>query len=448
MPPEARWLAGGGGVAGLGLVLEEPGGGAVAYGLALVLVLASAGATPPVGPAWIWPVFLVLATGLGGLGAALWPGDPAVIASVLLLQAGAGLAAASRPVAVAGAAAIAGAVVVASWPSGQVGAWLVAPVAGLGLAGTLAALLDAMAQQGLHVAEPAPAHLGMTRVELEQAQRELVDVTSQLHREAHQRRQAEAQALAALKARTAFLSVMSHELRTPLNQIIGYSELLLEEMADGSPDDAAGDVERIHYASLNLLEMVTNVLDLSKIEAGTMAVAVETFEVAELVENLVQSFATQAHQGGNVIRVRCPEGLAPARTDRTKLRTVLANLISNACKFTKKGTIRVAVSETPEGGTHSLVVEVSDTGIGIPPEEIDRLFAAFVQADGSTTRRHDGSGLGLTLAHHFCAMLGGEITVESTPDVGSTFRVRVPREFVDPRRAGHVLTSMASPAAR
>jgi signal transduction histidine kinase len=149
-----------------------------------------------------------------------------------------------------------------------------------------------------------------------------------------------------------------------------------------------------------------------------------------------------------VIRVRCPEGLAPARTDRTKLRTVLANLLSNACKFTRKGTIRVAVSQTTEGGTPSLVVEVSDTGIGIRPEEIDRLFAAFVQADGSTTRRHDGSGLGLTLAHHFCAMLGGEITVESTPGVGSCFRVRVPREFLDPRRAGHVLSSMATAPPR
>ena len=265
-------------------------------------------------------------------------------------------------------------------------------------------------------------------------------MTSQLRRESKQRREAEAQALSALKTRAAFLAAMSHELRTPLHQIIGYSELLLEEIADEAPT-AAEDVRRIHLASLNLLEMIANVLDLAKIEAGTMVVATEPFAVGELIENLAQEFASQARQRGNVIRVRCPAELPPLHSDRTKLRAVLASLLSNACKFTRDGTIRVAVASVQLAGAAALEVEVSDTGIGMPPGDTVRLFAAFVQADGSSTRRHDGSGLGLAIAHHFCTMLGGEITVESRPGVGSTFRVRVPREFVDPRMAGHILSS-------
>ena len=121
---------------------------------------------------------------------------------------------------------------------------------------------------------------------------------------------------------------------------------------------------------------------------------------------------------------------------------MLASLLSNACKFTRDGTIRVAVTGVVHRGAAALQVEVSDTGVGMPAGDIERLFTAFVQADGSSTRRHDGSGLGLAIAHHFCGMLGGEISVESTPGVGTVFRVRVPREFVDPRRAGHILSSM------
>jgi len=282
---------------------------------------------------------------------------------------------------------------------------------------------------------------GSSRARQVRLERELAAVSEQLRRESRMRREAEAQALSALKTRAAFLAAMSHELRTPLHQIIGYSELLLEEIADEAPT-AAEDVRRIHLASLNLLEMIANVLDLAKIEAGTQAVAVEPFALAELIENLVHEFAGAAQQRGNVIRVRCPEGLPPLHSDRTKLRAVLASLLSNACKFTRDGTIRVAVAGVVHRGAAALQVEVSDTGVGMPAGDIERLFTAFVQADGSSTRRHDGSGLGLAIAHHFCGMLGGEISVESAPGVGTVFRVRVPREFVDPRRAGHILSSM------
>ncbi len=446
LPDEVRWLLAAGAAAVAGLVLVSPDAVALGYGAALLGVLATTGVVSATSrPRWVRPGFVVVVAGLAALGAARWGGSGALVAALLPSQVAAALASSSRRSALAGAAAVGGAAIGAAWFVGALGFWAVTPVVGVAVAGVVSRLLDVVARLELRAAAPASTHDSEARLRLEHAQRDLADATRELHREAKQRRQAEAQALAALKTRTSFLSVMSHELRTPLNQIIGFSELLLEELSDGAAGDIAGDVQRIHFASQNLLEMITNVLDLAKIEAGTMAVSVEDVDVAELVENVVQSFAMQAHQRNNVIRVRCPNDLPRLHSDRTKLRTVLANLLSNACKFTRAGTIRVAVSVSGQGAS-SLIVEISDTGIGIVPEQIDHLFAAFVQIDGSTTRRHDGSGLGLALAHHFCALLGGEITVESTPGVGSLFRVRVPREFVDPRRAGHVLTSMATSA--
>jgi signal transduction histidine kinase len=446
MPAETRWLAAGGLATALGLLATDPRPATVGYALALVITMIGSGAPlRPGAPGHAWSVFLAVAAGLAALAPALWSEPTLVLAAAVPLQAAAGLAAPSRLAALCGALLIGGAAVTVAL-LGEVppGAWTLVLIAGVAMAGTSAQLLDALAAAQGRTSAPPKGAVGQTRIQLDRAQHDLAVVTSQLRRESKQRKHAEAQALAALKTRTAFLGVMSHELRTPLNQIIGYSELLLEEIADGAPDDAAADVQRIHLASLNLLEMISNVLDLSKIEAGTLAVTVEPVELPELIENLAQSFATQASQRGNVIRVRVPDDLPLLRSDRTKLRTVLANLLSNACKFTRDGTIRIAVSQLQHAGTPSLLIEVSDTGIGIPPEQIDRLFAAFVQADGSSTRRHDGSGLGLAIAHHFCALLGGEISVESTPGEGSNFRVRVPREFVDARRAGHVLTSMAS----
>ncbi len=456
VPAEARWLAAGGLAAGAALVTVDPAPAAVGLAVAVVLTLAgSGGGLQPWRPPRAWPIFIAVATLLAGVAAARWGAEAPAYALIVLLQAAAGLAAPSRRAALGGGLAIA-VVVMTAGPAAHVLALapdassslsLAATVAsglaslvGVALAAAAAQLLDALAKQGT---SPAPPRLGDTRLRLGKAQRDLAAVTSQLRRESRQRRQAEAQAQAAARTRAAFLGIMSHELRTPLNQIIGYSELLLDEIHEGAPDDAAADVGRIHAASLNLLEMINNVLDLSKLEAGTMTLTLESFDVAELVENVVQGFAAPAHRHGNVIRVRCPADLPPLRSDRPKLRTILANLLSNACKFTRDGTIRIAVEAVDHLGVPSLRVEVSDTGIGIPPDQIDRLFAAFVQADGSSTRRHDGSGLGLAIVHDFCALLGGEIAVTSAPGTGSCFVVRVPREFVDPRRAGHVLTSLA-----
>ena len=437
----ARLLAVGGVAAALGLVAHEPGVLTAAHGVGLLLSLGLAVLALRRGLAAMVPMhvaMLIVATAVAGLGGACWGGAAALWVGVLLQQSAAGLLAPSLPAALTGAALIGGAAAVgAAWSGSSLAVWA-GPLAGIAVAGAQARLLDALAR-----AQPRAAtspRIGQTRAQLVRAERELAVMTSQLRRESKQRREAEAQALSALKTRAAFLAAMSHELRTPLHQIIGYSELLLEEIADEAPT-AAEDVRRIHLASLNLLEMIANVLDLAKIEAGTMVVATEPFAVGELIENLAQEFAGQARQRGNVIRVRCPAELPPLHSDRTKLRTVLASLLSNACKFTRDGTIRVAVASVQLAGAAALEVEVSDTGIGMPPGDTVRLFAAFVQADGSSTRRHDGSGLGLAIAHHFCTMLGGEITVESRPGVGSTFRVRVPREFVDPRLAGHILSS-------
>ena len=407
VPAEARWLAAGGLALAVGLTAIDPRPVTLLYGAAVAVTLAgSGGGVQPWRPRRAWPIFLAVAAALAGGGAALWGGHAPALAAVLLLQAAAGLAAPSRRAALGGALGIGLAAAAAGHLARTLplGASSLALLVGVALAAAAAQLLDALARRA--DADPPPRPLGETRIQLGQAQRDLALVTSQLRRESRQRHQAEAQALAAAKTRAAFLGIMSHELRTPLNQIIGYSELLLEEIHAGAGDDAAADIERIHFASLNLLEMITNVLDLSKIEAGTLALGLETFDVGALVETVVQSFAAPAGQRGNVIRVRCPEDLPPLRSDRTKLRTIVANLVSNACKFTRAGTIRVVVAAVEHRGVPSLQIAVADTGIGIPPELIDGLFAAFVQADGSPTRRHDGSGLGLAIAHNFCAMLG------------------------------------------
>lgn len=447
-PAPARSLAGAGGLVAAALATRGPAGLALAAALLVVLALAGVTMTSRT-PRPAWRVFVGLVVGLAAAAGALHGADPAALAVVLLLQAAAGLAGPSRPTAVAGALAAGLAAAGAAWWFGAAapGVWWLVPAAGVAFAGVTAQLLDTQArlERRMSSAPPAPA-VGQTRAQLAQVQRDLDILTSQLRRESKQRRQAESQALEAIHTRNAFLAIMSHELRTPLHQIIGYSELLLEELEDGEPaGSAAQDIGRIHFASLNLLEMISNVLDLSKIEAGTTAISAEPVDPVELVEGLVQSFASAALRRGNTLRVRCPEGLGPLRTDRTKLRTILANFLSNACKFTQGGTIRLAVTPRDVAGAPWLEFEVSDTGIGIQPEQIERLFAPFVQADGGVTRRHDGSGLGLAIARHFCVMIGGEISVDSTPGAGSSFRVRVPRDYVDPRHAGHILTSLAAP---
>lgn len=276
--------------------------------------------------------------------------------------------------------------------------------------------------------------------ELDRARAEAMAARQALIQGSEIRRLAELQALEALRTKDAFLARMSHELRTPLNQILGYSEILLEESEDADAAQIRGDVERIHIAGRNLLEILDNTLDLSSIEAGKQQVQMEDVPLYDFLQELVDSTAAAARQRGNTVRLRCAKDIGTLRTDRVKLRKILGALLSNACKFTENGTVRVAVHRDPM----MMRFEVTDTGVGIAQEALGRLFEPFYQADDSTTRRHDGAGLGLTLCKHLTTMLGGEIGVDSEPGKGSTFTLQLPHEFKSPRAAGIVFMSISS----
>jgi signal transduction histidine kinase/DNA-binding response OmpR family regulator len=223
--------------------------------------------------------------------------------------------------------------------------------------------------------------------------------------------------VAASQHKSAFLANMSHELRTPLNAIIGYSEMLHETAAEEGREDFLPDLERIGQAGRHLLALINDILDLSKIEAGKMEVYLEEVDLAELLEEVRAIAEPLAAQNANRLDIRRPAELGTLRTDRTKLKQSLLNLLSNAGKFTHDGRISLAV----ERSESAVSFAVADTGIGMNEEQLGRLFQAFSQADAATTRRYGGTGLGLAITKRFCEMLGGRITVASAPGKGSTF---------------------------
>jgi GAF domain-containing protein/DNA-binding response OmpR family regulator len=232
----------------------------------------------------------------------------------------------------------------------------------------------------------------------------------------------------ASRHKSEFLANMSHELRTPLNAIIGYSEMLQEEAQDQHAEAFVPDLERIHAAGKHLLELINAVLDLSKIEAGKMDLYLETFEVAPLVRDVAAVLQPLAEKNANRLEVRCAPDVGAMRADLTKLRQALFNLLSNACKFTERGVVSLTATREPATGGDTIVLEVRDTGIGLTPEQMTRLFQEFAQADATTTRRYGGTGLGLALSRRLCRMMGGDITVASEPGRGSTFTIRLPAE--------------------
>ncbi len=234
-------------------------------------------------------------------------------------------------------------------------------------------------------------------------------------------------ALQASDAKSRFLANMSHELRTPLNAIIGYSEMLIEESDDPESEE---DLQRIESAGRHLLALISDILDLSKIEAGQMMLEIDAVEIERVVQQVADAIRPAIRRNANRLVLDIEE-LPRVLTDRTRCYQVLLNLASNAAKFTENGTVTIEVRSQPHDW---FVVSVRDTGIGISPQELDRLFERFVQADTSTTRKYGGTGLGLVLSRRFTEMLGGELTVESTPGVGSTFHVRLP--CIAPTRTG------------
>ncbi len=228
-------------------------------------------------------------------------------------------------------------------------------------------------------------------------------------------------------AKSQFLANMSHELRTPLNAIIGYSEMLHEEAEEIGQAEFVSDLEKIHGAGRHLLSLINDVLDLSKIEAGKMELSVESFDVDGTVEDVVATARPLVEKNGNTFAVEADDGLGHMETDRTRMRQILLNLLSNAAKFTDQGTITLRVQRMGNSNRiDDLVFAVRDSGIGMTPQQMDRVFDAFTQAESSTASKYGGTGLGLPISRKFCQMMGGDISVTSEPGRGSTFTVRLP----------------------
>ncbi len=236
----------------------------------------------------------------------------------------------------------------------------------------------------------------------------------------------------ASRAKSKFLANMSHELRTPLNAIIGYSELLQEESGDLGYAELIPDLEKIRTAGKHLLALISDILDISKIEAGKMPLDIEGFNVQAMIDEVVTTIHPLMEKNGNELNVQCAASLGIMRADQTKVRQILFNLLNNAAKFTEDGKITLAVTrELNMQSGFWFRFRVSDTGIGMTAEQMQYLFQAFAQGDSSITRKYGGTGLGLAISFHFCRMMGGEIEVESKGGTGSTFTVWLPAEVAE-----------------
>ena len=247
------------------------------------------------------------------------------------------------------------------------------------------------------------------------------------------------------KAKSAFLANMSHELRTPMNAIIGYSEILIEECEEMEPDEIEQDLEKILSSAKHLLGLINDVLDLSKVEAGKMSIYLEPVLLRGFINDVIVTLKPLADKNNNKLVVDV-EGLDEdcVSTDATKLKQIILNLASNACKFTREGVVSISLRLEGDSKTKCLVVAIHDSGIGMTEQQMNRLFEDFSQADVSTTREYGGTGLGLSLSRRFCRIMGGDITVESIKDEGSTFTVTLPVEAVNNSYAGSLPNKISS----
>lgn len=240
-----------------------------------------------------------------------------------------------------------------------------------------------------------------------------------------------ADAEAANRAKSEFLTTMTHELRTPLNAVIGYAEIISEDMeAENQPQHAA-DANRIASSARHLLGLIDQILQLSMLETGRAELDVSEFNVRHLVEDATAAISVAAKERGNRLATRVAAEVALARTDRGKLSLCLGHLLSNAAKFTHNGLIAVSVEREHVNGREWMRIAVSDTGVGMKPEQVAHAFQAFTQLDGTTTREHGGMGLGLSFTQRTAQLLGGSVSAESELGKGSTFTLRLPLRLGD-----------------
>jgi signal transduction histidine kinase/CheY-like chemotaxis protein/HAMP domain-containing protein len=236
------------------------------------------------------------------------------------------------------------------------------------------------------------------------------------------------------RTKSQFLANMSHELRTPLNAIIGYSEILQEDATDNGQEQLIPDLKKIEGAGRHLLGLINDILDLSKVEAGKMDVFIEDVDISSLLDEVKSIITPLVAKNGNTLDLRLGENLGNMRTDRTKVKQCLLNVLSNASKFTKDGKLTVEVLRL-ETDRATIQMKISDTGIGMSEEQLGRLFQAFSQADASTTKKFGGTGLGLAITRHFCRLLGGDISAASRVGEGSTFTIVLPDQVAAPERS-------------
>ncbi|MEG4170410.1 MULTISPECIES: ATP-binding protein [unclassified Microcoleus] len=284
--------------------------------------------------------------------------------------------------------------------------------------------------------------VGMLAISLNELIQRVAEYTEELH-------EAKVAAEAANRSKSAFLANMSHELRTPLNAIINYSEMLQEDAQDSGSEDFLPDLEKIQTAGKHLLDMISDILDISKIEAGHVTLYLENFDVATMIEEVMTTAQPLVEKKGNALALKTKGELGTMYADQPKVRQILLNLLSNAAKFTEKGVITIGVerikieksrpgkqnknNDIQSGSSYTsqvVIFRVSDTGIGMTNEQLEQIFKPFTQADASTTRKYGGTGLGLTISQRLCQILGGEISVESEDGKGSTFIVSLPERVV------------------
>jgi signal transduction histidine kinase/DNA-binding response OmpR family regulator len=300
------------------------------------------------------------------------------------------------------------------------------PVSSRDEIGVLARSFDAMVKQVLRdITERKRVEEEIKRLN-ENLEHRVRERTRELETAKEALEEARDKALAANRAKDSFLANMSHELRTPLNAIIGYSEMLAEEVAELGHAELVEDLERVHKAGRHLLSLINEVLDLAKVGAGKMSLYLESFAVKSVVQEAAEAVTPLARKNGNRLVVDCDSNLGSMHADRKKVAQVLLNLLSNACKFTRNGQVAVRAERVADAGVEWIMLRVSDTGIGIKPELLGRIFQPFEQADSGTSREFGGTGLGLAICHTFSRLMRGKIDVTSTFGAGATFTVMLP----------------------